>query len=207
MTKQTRTLLVGIAGGSGTGKTTIAEHLVAKYGAVHVDGDEIAHDALEDATVVRRIAAEFAPVVVGGVVDRRALGRIVFADQARLEVLNAIVHPWIVARCARAVERACADGVPMVVVDAALLLEVPMAFPFDVLVALRAGDDERLRRLLRKGGRSEGEIRDRLARQVAIEKHFYKADAVVDTGRDLDAVWAEVDAIVEAARSRVEKEN
>jgi len=207
MAKRTRTLLVGIAGGSGTGKSTIAEHLVAKYGAVHVDGDQIAHDVLEDAVVVRRIAEEFAPVVVGGVVDRRALGRIVFADQGRLDVLNAIVHPWIVARVASDVTRARDSGARLVVVDAALLLEVAMPFEFDLLLALRCDTEERVRRLLSRGHRSEGEIRDRLARQAAIEKHFYKAHAVVDTGRDLDAVWAEVDAIVEAARSRIEKEN
>ncbi|HEU4929124.1 MAG TPA: dephospho-CoA kinase [Candidatus Krumholzibacteria bacterium] len=207
MAKRARTLIVGIAGGSGTGKTTVAAHLVGKYGGAHVDGDRITHEVLKEEKVVRRIAEEFGPVVVDGHVDRRALGRIVFADHARLEVLNAIVHPEIMARAARAVEHARAQGAPMVVVDAALLLEVPMTFGFDLLLALRCDVDERVRRLLAQGNRSEGEIRDRIARQAGMEKHFYKADAVVDTGRDLGAVWAEVDTLVEAARSSIEKEN
>ena len=207
MAKKMRTLIVGIAGGSGTGKTTLSKHLAAKYGAVHVDGDRVAHEVLEDANVVQRVAHEFGGVVVDGVVDRRALGRIVFADQSRLDALNAIVHPAIIARCDRAVADARAAGAPMVVVDAALLFEVPMAFGFDLMLALRTDDDERVRRLLRAGGRSEAELRDRIARQAGMEKHFYKADAVVDTGRDLDAVWTEVDRLVEAARARIEKEN
>jgi dephospho-CoA kinase len=200
-------LIVGIAGGSGTGKTTLSKHVAAKYGAVHIDGDRIAHEVLEDAHVVRRVAEEFSGVVADGVVDRRALGRIVFADPSRLETLNAIVHPAIIARCHAAVAAATAAGAPMVVVDAALLLEVPMAFPFDLMLALRTETNERIRRLLLAGNRSEAELRDRIARQAGMEKHFYKADAVVDTGRDLDAVRAEVDRLVEAARARIEKEN
>jgi dephospho-CoA kinase len=207
MTKHTRSLIVGIAGGSGTGKTTVSEHLVTSYRAEHVDGDRIAHDVLQDPHVMRRVGGEFSGVVIDGVVDRRALGRLVFADQSRLDALNAIVHPEIIARSARAVEQARAAGAPMIVVDAALLLKVPMNLEFDLLLALVCDTEERVRRLLAQGHRSEAEIRDRIARQSGMEKHFYKADAVVDTGRDLSAVWADVDRLVRAARSRIEKEN
>ena len=209
MTKHTRTLIVGIAGGSGTGKTTVAEHLVEKYGAKHSDGDRLAHDVLRSDQVVRRVRDEFGVGVVDdeGRIDRRALGRIVFADQERLDALNAIVHPVVVARAASEVAAARDSGARLVVVDAALLLEVSMPFEFDLLLALRCDAEERVRRLLAKGNRSEAEIRDRIARQSSMEKHFYKADAVVDTGRDLSAVLADVDRLVRAARSRIEKEN
>src|SRR5262245_32138785 len=116
MAKRKHTLIVGIAGGSGTGKTTVSEHLVESYGAVHVDGDRIAHEVLQDPEVMRRIAGEFTGVIIDGVVDRRALGRIVFADPARLQALNAIVHPEIIARSDREVERARGVRAPMVVV-------------------------------------------------------------------------------------------
>lgn len=207
MTERTRSLIVGIAGGSGTGKTTVSEHLVTSYRAVHVDGDRIAHEVLQDPHVMRRVGGEFAGVVIDGVVDRRALGRLVFADQSRLDALNAIVHPWIVARVASDVATARDSGARLVVVDAALLLEVAMPFEFDLVLALRCDPEERVRRLLASGHRSEAEIRDRIARQSGMEKHFYKADAVVDTGRDLSAVLADVDRLVQAARSRIEKEN
>jgi len=207
MARRTGTLIVGIAGGSGTGKTTVSEHLVTSSGAVHVDGDGIAHEVLRAPAVIRSISDEFAGVVIEGVVDRRALGRLVFADQSRLDTLNAIVHPWIAARVASDVAAARDSGARLVVVDAALLLEVALPFGFDLLLALRCDTEERVRRLLSKGHRSEAEIRDRIARQSAMEKHFYKADAVVDTGRDLSAVLADVDRLVQAARSRIEKEN
>jgi len=201
MTK--RTLTIGMAGGSGTGKSTIAAHLVAKYGGVHVDGDRIAHAVLDDDGDVReRVRKVFDDA---GGIDRRHLGRIVFADASRLSALNAIIHPAVVARSAAEVENARDAGVPLVVVDAALLLEVAMPFRFDLTVALRCDREERVRRLLAKGTRSEAEIRDRFDRQGPMEKHFYKADAVVDTGRDLAAVLTDVEALVDAARRRAKQ--
>jgi len=198
------TMVVGLAGGSGTGKSTVALHLVDRYQAVHVDGDRISHAVLDEDAVRAAVRSEFGAEVFDGQgrIDRRRLGRVVFASDARLRALNAIVHPAVVGHCAVEVSRARAAGAPMAVIDAALLLEVPMSFRVDLTIALTCEREERVRRLLAKGGRSEAEIRDRLARQDGMEKHFYKADAVVDTGRDVAAVFADVDALVDAAMKR-----
>jgi dephospho-CoA kinase len=208
-TRHKGTLVVGIAGGSGTGKSTVAAHLVGKFGGVHVDGDRIAHTVLDDERVRDRIRAEFGPDVfdADGRVDRRRLGRLVFADSSRLGRLNAIMHPAIVARCAEEVERARATAATLVVVDAALLLEVAVPFAFDIVIALRADREERRRRLLAQGGHGEAEIGDRLDRQEGMEKHFYKADAVVDTGRDLASVLSDAEGLVEAALRRTSRKS
>ena len=200
MSKHARTIIVGIAGGSGTGKSTIAAHLATKYGGVHVDGDRVGHDVLSEPAVAARVRAAFGADVFepNGRVDRRRLGRVVFADAARLRALNAIVHPAVVARCVEAVVRARVAAAALVVVDAALLMEVPMPFGFDLTIALTCDRGERMRRLLAKGGWNEDDVRARLDRQDGMEKHFYKADAVVDTGRDLAAVLADVDELVDA---------
>lgn len=202
------TLVVGIAGGSGTGKSTVAAHLARRYGGVHVDGDRIAHAVLSDeAGVVARIRDAFGADVFGadGRVDRRRLGRVVFVDPGALKKLNTIVHPAVVARSTEAVARARVAGAAVVIVDAALILEVPMPFGFDVTIALFCERGERMRRLLSKGGWSEDEVRARLDRQDGMEKHFYKADAVVDTGRALAEVLADVEALIDAALARGEK--
>jgi dephospho-CoA kinase len=202
------TLVVGIAGGSGSGKSTVAAYLAGRYGGVHIDGDRVAHDVLStDADAIAKIRAAFGAEVfdANGHVDRRRLGRAVFADAGALQRLNAIVHPVVVARCTEAVARAKLDGVTLAVVDAALILEVPMPFGFDLTIALFCDRDERMRRLSAKGGWSQDDLRARLDRQDGMEKHFYKADAVVDTGRALPAVLAAVEALVEAALERREK--
>lgn len=205
MSEHGGTFVMGIAGASGSGKSTIAAHLARRFAGVHVDGDRVAHEVLSgDAGVIARIRGAFGAGVfdASGRIDRRRLGRVVFGDPAALERLNAMVHPAVVARCTEAVARARVDGVPLVVVDAALILEVPLPFGLDLTIALTCDREERMRRLMSKGGWSEDEVRARLDRQGGMEKHFYKADAVIDTGRELSAVLADVEARVEAAMAR-----
>jgi dephospho-CoA kinase len=194
-------IVVGIAGGSGTGKSTIARHLAERFHGVHVDADRVAHAALaEDAAVASQLRDAFGEGIFNadGSVNRLRLGRLVFADQRRLARLNAIVHPAVVARSAAAVESARASGARVAVVDAALLLEVEMPFAFDLLLALTCDPETRLARIMAKGGWVEADVRARLDRQLDMEKHFYKADAVVDTGRDLSSVLKDVGARVAA---------
>ena len=86
--------------------------------------------------------------------------------------------------------------------DAALLLEVDMQIPFDFTLALKCDPEIRLARLRGRGGWSEGELRSRLDAQGELEKHFYKADAVVDTGPSLPEVLAAVDRLLDERMSR-----
>jgi len=193
-------VVIGIAGGSGTGKSTIAAHVAKRYGGVHIDADREAHAALEDAAVVAAIRREFGDDVIDldGSVNRRRLGVRVFADAGRRAALNAIVHPAVIARCQAGVEAARGRGDRVVVVDAALLLEVTMSFAFDLVIALRCETGVRLARLMAKGGWSEAELRTRLGAQTELEKHFYKADAVVDTEPALERVLVQVERLVDA---------
>jgi dephospho-CoA kinase len=191
--------VIGIAGGSGTGKSTIAAHIAARHGGVHVDADRIAHTVLEDPAVIDAIRRRFGDDILDldGSVNRRRLGVRVFGDAQLREALNAIVHPAIIARCASEVDEARRSGAGVAVVDAALLLEVEMSFPFDLLIALECERETRLARLRGRGGWSEAELRARLDAQSGLEKHFYKADAVVDTGPSLDEVLARVDRLLD----------
>ena len=195
-------MIIGIAGGSGTGKSTIAAHVARRLGGVHIDADRVGHALLEDddavAGAVRRRFGE--EVVDGrGRIDRRRLGAVVFSDEAARRDLNAIIHPAIGRVCAERVEAARRAGAGAAVVDAALLLEVAMPFEFDLVIALRCDTDTRFERIMEKGGRSAGEVRRRLDSQKSLEKSFYKADVVVDTDRELQATLAEIDRIVDSA--------
>jgi len=191
--------VIGLAGGSGTGKSTIAAHLVAR-GAGHIDADRAAHDVLlEDEGVIRAIRERFGDgVFTGGLVDRGKLGRIVFVDRGALEALNAIVHPAVLEVCRRKLEELETAGVALAVVDAALLLEVGVPFDIDLVIALRASRDDQVRRLLAKGGATRSEIEDRLDSQSHLERSYGAADVVVDTAKPLALVLAEVDRAVDA---------
>ncbi len=198
-------VVIGLLGGSGTGKTTVAQCLVDRLSAYkvgHVDADTIAHDLLDgDRALERRIRERFGDhIVTGGTTDRKKLGAVVFGDDEALRDLNAIIHPSVVAACRESIEEFKKDGARVVVVDAALLLEVPgssAALGINHMIALRATRAEQARRLLDKGGANEDEIEARLDNQTQFEKSFYKADDVVDTNRPLPEVVDEVVMIVE----------
>lgn len=189
--------IIGLAGGSGTGKTTVADHL-ERRGAGRIDADKIVHEVLRtDEKVRRAIGARFGSgVFANGEVNRRALADIVFADPLALADLQGIVHPPVIAAFAEAVERFRASVVRLVVIDAALLLEVPLPFEVDLMIALRCARDERLRRL-RAAGVPEKVIHARLASQANLETPFDRADIVLDTEKPKEELFVEIDRIIE----------
>lgn len=189
--------IVGLVGGSGTGKSTIAFHL-ERLGAGHIDADAIAHEVLRsDEAVKRRVKARFGSrVFAGDDIDRVELGRLVFESPELLQALNSITHPSIIAECVEQLDRLRDAGKSFIVIDAALLLEVPVPFKIDLMIALRCGRDEQLRRLLAKGGATEEQLRARLDNQSHIEKSFYRADVVVDTEKPKDEMLSEIDRLV-----------
>jgi len=187
--------IIGLAGESGTGKSSIGVYL-AGHGGVHIDADRVGHELLDsDAGVITAVRALAGDGVLDGDgrIDRKRLGAAVFADPRLLERYNAIIHPAIRRRCGELVDEALSQGTALVVVDAALLLDSSMPFEFDLMIALRASRATQMRRLVGRGDRTEAETRARLDRQGHIEKSFYKADVVVDTDRDLPEVLAEID--------------
>lgn len=191
--------IVGLAGESGTGKSTIAAHL-AMRGGVHVNADAIAHDLLANDEEVRAaVRDQISAGVFGadGRLDRRRLGAIVFNDNELLRKLNGIIHPAIRRACGDRVEELESRGVPFVVIDAALLLTSRMPFEFDLMIALSCEPQKQFERLMAKGGRTEAEVRARLRSQTHIRDFFHNADVVVDTGKAKEDVFAEVDALVD----------
>lgn len=191
--------IVGVAGESGTGKSTVAAHLRMRGGA-HIETDMIGHEVLEKDEEARRLIRERIGEDVfngEGHVDRRRLGARVFSDDAVRAALNAIVHPAIRRECGQRVEVLKKAGVPFVVIDGALLLDSQMPFGWDLMIALECDEAEQLVRLMAMGGRTEGEVRDRLASQRGIRDSIGKADVVVDTCRPKDEVLAEIDALID----------
>jgi dephospho-CoA kinase len=196
-------IVIGLVGESGTGKTTISGHL-EKRGAGHINADTIAHELLAGHPgIIRRVREEWGEAVFsGGAVDRKKLGAEVFSNPRTLAVLNRILHPPVLEECRKRIEEYRSQGRRMVVVDAALLLEVDLPFETDCVVALRAGRDEQVRRLMEKGGVTREEIAARLENQSDLEKSFYRADVVVDTNKSLVLVLEQIDMIVDGLLER-----
>ncbi|GLW52348.1 dephospho-CoA kinase [Kitasatospora phosalacinea] len=188
-------LRIGLTGGIGAGKSEVSRQLAAR-GAVIVDSDVIAREVVAPGTPgLAAVAAEFGPDVLlpDGALDRPALGRVVFADPARLAELNAIVHPLVRARSAELESAAGPDAV--VVHDVPLLAENGLAPLYDLVVVIDVPDAERLRRLVELRGMAEDEARSRMAAQASREDRLAVADLVLDNSGDLEQLTARVDAL------------
>jgi dephospho-CoA kinase len=172
-------LNVGLTGGIGSGKSTVAE-LLAGHGAVIVDSDRIAREVVEPGTPgLAAVIAEFGTGVLtpDGALDRPRLGAVVFADEERRRALNAIVHPLVRARSAELEAAAPPDAI--VVHDVPLLAENGLAPLFDLVLVVDAAEETRLDRLVRLRGMTERDARARLAAQATREDRLAVADLVI----------------------------
>ena len=185
---------VGLTGGLGSGKSTVAA-LLGEHGAVIVDADVVAREVVRAGTPgFAAVVARFGPGIVGsdGELDRAELARIVFADGAALDDLNAIVHPLVGSRSAELV--AAAPPGSVVVHDIPLLTENGLADRFDTVVVVEADREIRLARLAARGlPRAEAEAR--MAAQANDVQRRAIADEIVRNDGDLDALGGQIDRL------------
>jgi dephospho-CoA kinase len=192
-------VIVGLTGGVGSGKSTVARRL-AEHGAVVIDADAIAREVVEPGTPgFVAVVERFGDSVVGadGRLDRPALAALVFRDEDQRAALNAIVHPLVGQRTAE-LRAAAPEGV-LVVYDVPLLVESNMAAGFDVVVVVQAGVDARVARLAGRG-MSEQDARERMAVQASDEQRRAVADEVIVNDGTLDELNARVDGLWERLR-------
>jgi dephospho-CoA kinase len=196
--------VIGLTGGIASGKSTVSRFL-KELGAVVIDADRIGHEVLRSDSVVRReLAAAFGEQVLtpGGNVSRCRLGKLVFGNPQALARLNRIMHPRIAARVEAQLERYRRDGVKVVMVEAALLLEAGWASLADEVWVTVASEATVLKRLKGRSGLSDVESRARLRAQLSVAERLKRADVVIDTDCRLDELRARVVGLWQELSSR-----
>jgi dephospho-CoA kinase len=189
-------LLVGLTGGIGSGKSTVAR-LLEKRGAVVFDADLLAREAVAPGTpghaaVIERFGADV--LAPGGELDREALASIVFADPSARRDLEQIVHPEVRRLFAEGSE-AYRDTDRVVVFSAPLLVESGMHTAFEILVVVSASVATQIERLMRQRGMSEASIRARIDAQAPLEDKAAVADFIVDNEGSLDELESQVERL------------
>jgi len=186
-------VVVGLTGGIGSGKSTVAA-MLAERGAVVVDADRLAREAVAVGTAGHRAVVDrFGADVVAddGSLDRRALAGVVFDDPAALADLNAIVHPPVRAAIAeRLAELNGTDAV--VVLEIPLLVESGRSYGESAVVVVDCPEDVAVRRLIDGRGMAETQARRRMAAQAPRTDRLAAADLVIDNSGPLEALEPQV---------------
>lgn len=189
------TLRVGLSGGIGSGKSTVAARL-ASLGAVVVDADAVAREVVAPGTAgLGEIEQRFGPDVlaVDGTLDRTALGEIVFGDEAARRDLEAITHPRIRRRSAELMDAAPAGAV--VVHDVPLLVEMGLTSDYALTVIVDVPEQERLRRLVEQRGMPREAALARIRAQASDAERASAADVLLDNSGTVEAVHDRVDEL------------
>lgn len=191
--------ILGILGGIGSGKSTVAAEL-ARRGGFLIVGDHLGHEALRQRDIRDKVAERFGREVLDeqGNVERRKLGALVFADPAELQALEELVFPFIERRIREEIAVGQQNNqARFIVLDAAVMLEAGWAKVCDKLIFVDAPRSVRLERLAQKHGWNEKEVDEREQMQLDLSVKKAKADFVIDNGQASANVADHVGALLQ----------
>ncbi len=198
------TRVVGLTGGIGSGKSTVAR-MLRDLGALVIDADAIVRELQAPGTpLLGEMAAAFGPGILGadGALDREALGRRVFSDPEERARLERMVHPRVGRELARRLDAARASGAPLVVLDVPLLLEGRAAgrpgasqLPYDAVIVVWTPEAVQLERQVRRDSRDREDALRRIRAQMSLDEKRRLADHVIDNSGSLEETERQVRAL------------
>ena len=201
-------LRVGLTGGIACGKSTVAA-LMREFGCHVLEADKLAHQLMEPGQpAYLEILRDFGEQILSADqrINRAALGEVVFRDSKRLKRLNEIVHPRVIQEQDRQLAAWERDGVPVAVVEAALLIEAGYHKHVDRLVVVWCRPEQQRERLQARGLTSE-QIAQRIAAQMPLEEKRRLADDEIDCSGTLEATRRQVEELVKKVKQLASRES
>lgn len=174
--------IIGLTGGIASGKSTVAK-ILAAYGAMVIDADQLAREAVQPATAAcRQIVAAFGPCILlpDGNIDRKALGKVIFADPVARRRLEAITHPAIRNLAEQKLAALHAAGAPVVFYMAPLLIEAGAADRVEEIWVVYVDRETQLARLIERDDITREEAEQRIAAQMPMEEKAAYGAVVID---------------------------
>jgi dephospho-CoA kinase len=188
----------GLTGGMASGKSTVAR-MLESLGARIIDADRVGHELLRRPyPAYQEIVGCFGNGILDseGEVDRKRLGDLVFADPAKLQELDGILHPRIIARVEELAAGYCAENFgAVIVVDAALLFEAGIGARFIRVLVVWCRPEQQIERLMAKTGLSLQDAERRIAAQMPVDEKRRRADYEIDSSGSLEDTRAQVEAL------------
>jgi dephospho-CoA kinase len=186
-------MIIGITGSIASGKSIITSYLKSKEFYI-IDCDCISHDVLKLPKVIERIALEFGnEVIVDNQVDRKALGKIIYNDSCKNELLKSIVFPEILKTIKEEISR----HTGIIFLDAPLLFEYNIEYLVDKIIVVKSDKDIQVQRLMARDNISKEYAIKKIESQLAIEIKENKADYVVVNNDSIENVYKQIDLILQ----------
>jgi dephospho-CoA kinase len=189
--------VIGLTGGIASGKSTVSR-MFKQLGARVVDADQIARRIVAPGKpALREIAQTFGKQMVrpDGSLDRKRLGKLVFSDPAKLKQLDAITHPRIAAAAKWSIARHRRAGAPLVIYDAALIVEKGWQKGLDGLVVVSIPEKVQLSRLMQRDGITRDGALKRVRSQLPLADKVKVADHVIDNSGSLNQTRSQVERL------------
>jgi dephospho-CoA kinase len=190
------TIIIGLTGGIASGKSVVSA-MLAEKGALVIDADKVGHEAYAPGSdCYRGVVAAFGDDIVAsdGQIDRKALGAKVFGDPAQRKRLEGIVWPWMRATMERRFDELREEGVPIVVLEAAVLLEADWTPLVDQVWVVIVSPEIARERIVARNGLAPEQADQRIAAQLTNAERTQHAQVIIENNGTLDALRERVDA-------------
>jgi dephospho-CoA kinase len=190
------TIIIGLTGGIASGKSVVSA-MLAEKGALVIDADKVGHEAYAPGSdCYRGVVAAFGDDIVAsdGQIDRKALGAKVFGDPAQRKRLEGIVWPWMRATMERRFDELREEGVPIVVLEAAVLLEADWTPLVDQVWVVIVSPEIARERIVARNGLAPEQADQRIAAQLTNAERARHAQVIIENNGTLDALRERVDA-------------
>lgn len=192
--------IIGIVGGIGAGKTTVVSMFMELCPTYVIGADEIGHQLLlKNGKAYDQVVEAFGEGILDeeGHIVRSRLGSLVFGDPMKLQKLNSISHPLIYEEVASQIEKCHKEGSwKLVMIDAALLIEIGLIELVDTVVGVYADEKTRVKRVMARGGLSEDEAQKRIASQKKWETFEAISDYVINNSESYQNTKDQVEKLI-----------
>jgi dephospho-CoA kinase len=189
------TTIIGLTGGIASGKSVVSG-MLAEKGALIIDADKVGHEAYAPGSdCYRDVIAAFGQDIVApdGQIDRKALGGKVFGEPAKRKQLEGIVWPWMRATMERRFDELRDEGVPIVVLEAAVLLEADWTPLVDQVWVVIVSPEIARQRIVERNGLTPEQADQRIAAQLTNDERVKHAQVVIENSGTLDDLRKRVD--------------
>ncbi len=178
--------IIGITGGIGSGKTTVTALLSEKLNAPILDADKISKQAMNSPEIILKIRKFFGEAIFDNpaLINRSKLADIVFSNEAKLLELNKIIHPFVMEEIKKKVDELKKE-------HQYILLDVPLPNEdfinlSDRIIVVIANDENRIKRVMKRSGLSESDVKKRMKKQMPIKNYIKLADVIIKNNGSKD---------------------